>query len=134
MNTLEVAMTTKRILLIDDETNVREVVQACLNDLAGWDVLPVASGQEGLEQALTVQPDAIVLDVSMPGMDGFAFLAQLRANPLTQSIPVVLLTAKAQWINPQQLRQLGVAEALAKPFNPVTLPQQIALALGWKWG
>lgn len=132
MRTLEVVMSTKQVLLIDDEAYVREVVQACLQDLGGWDVLAVASAQDGLDKALNMQPDAIVLDISIPGMDGFAFLQQLRANCLTQHIPVVLLSAKAGWFTPQQLQSLGVAGAIAKPFNPVSLTHDIAKALGWE--
>lgn len=131
MNALEVAMTTKLVLLIDNEANVREIVQACLQDLGGWDVLSVASAQEGLDRAVAVQPDAIILEVSMPGIGGFAFLQQLRANPVTQLIPVVLLTAQARWFTPQQLQPFGVAGAIAKPFNPISLSNEIAQALGW---
>lgn len=131
MNALEVATTTKLVLLVDSEANVREVVQACLQDLGGWDVLSVASVQEGLDRATAVQPDAIVLDISMPGIDSFAFLQQLRANVVTQFIPVVLLTAKARWFTPQQLQSIGVAGAIAKPFNPISLTNEIANALDW---
>lgn len=131
MRTLELAVSTKRVLLIDDEAYVREVVQACLQDVGGWDVLAVASALEGLDKAVAVQPDAIVLDVSMPGMDGFAFLQRLRANSITQHIPVVLLTAKARWFTPQQLQPFDVAGALAKPFNPLSLTDEIARVLGW---
>lgn len=129
MNALEVAMTTKLVLLVDNEANVREVVQACLQDLGGWDVQSVASAQEGLDTAVAVQPDAIVLDISMPGID--SFLQKLRANPVTQLIPVVLLTAKARWFTPHQLQSFGVAGAIAKPFNPASLTNEIAKALGW---
>lgn len=131
MLALEVAMTTKLVLLVDNEANVREIVQACLQDLGGWDVQSVASAQEGLDRAVTAQPDAIILDISIPGIDGFTFLQQLRANPVTQFIPVVLLTAKARWFTPQQLQPFGVAGAIAKPFNPVSLTNEIAEALGW---
>ena len=124
-------MTTKLVLLVDNEANVREVVQACLQDLGGWDVQSVASAQEGLDRAVAVQPDAIVLDISMPGIDSFTFLQQLRANPVTQLIPVVLLTAKARWFTPHQLQSVGVVGAIAKPFNPISLTNQIASALGW---
>jgi CheY-like chemotaxis protein len=128
---IEVAMTTKRILIVDDEVHVREVVQTCLETLGGWDVLSVASGREGLLKAEAEQPDAILLDVMMPGMDGLAFLRQLRSNPATQDIPVVLLTAMAHRFNQQQLLELGVRGAIAKPFNPVLLTDQIASALDW---
>ena len=131
MKALEVAMTTKLVLLVDNEANVREVVQACLQDLGGWDVQSVASVQEGLDTAVAVQPDAIVLDISMLEIDGLAFLQKLRANPITQLIPVVLLTAKARWFTPHQLQSFGVAGAIAKPFNPISLTNEIANALGW---
>lgn len=124
-------MTTKRILIIDDEEHVREVVQTCLETLGGWNVLSAASGREGLLRAQAEQPDAILLDVMMPEMDGVVFLRQLRSNPVTQDIPVVLLTVMAYGFNPQQLTELGVQGAIAKPFNPVLLTDQIAQALGW---
>jgi len=124
-------MTTKLVLLVDNEANVREVVQACLQDLGGWDVQSVASAQEGLDTAVAVQPDAIVLDSSMLEIDGLTFLQKLRANPVTQFIPVVLLTAKARWFTPRQLQSFGVTGAIAKPFNPASLTNEIANALGW---
>jgi CheY-like chemotaxis protein len=132
MSTLQVGMTTKLVLLVDDEAHVREVVEACLKDLGGWNVQSVASGHEGLDKLAVVQPDAIILDISLLGMDGFMFLRQLRSNPLTQSIPVVLLTAKARWFTLQQLHSLGVVGAIAKPFNPVSLTKEVAKALGWR--
>ena len=87
-------MTTKTILIIDDERNVRELIALCLKDLGGWDVLTVDSALEGLHRSAIDRPDAIVLDISMPGMDGLMFLERLRKNPETQAIPVVLLSAK----------------------------------------
>ncbi len=129
--TMTVAMTTKRILIIDDEVHIREVVQTCLEALGGWDALPVASGREGLVKAEVEQPDAILLDVMMPDMDGYTFLQQLQANPVTQGIPVILLTAMAHRLDQQQLLVLGVKAAIAKPFNPVSLINEIASALGW---
>lgn len=129
--TMDVAMSTKRILIIDDEVHLLEVVQICLETLGGWDVLPAASGREGLLRAQLEQPDAILLDMMMPEMDGVAFLGQLQANPMTQDIPVVLLTAIAHRLDPEQLSSLGVRGAIAKPFNPLSLTSEIAEALGW---
>ncbi|MFW6359770.1 MAG: response regulator [Chroococcales cyanobacterium] len=129
---IQEAITNKVILLVDQEINVREVVEVCLCDLAGWNVLTVTYGQEGLNLALTDQPNAIILDLSLPDMDGFAFLKALRNNPLTKRIPVVLLTDKARWYTPQLLNSWGVVGAIAKPFDPVILPHQIAQALGWQ--
>ncbi|MGJ3244595.1 MAG: response regulator [Elainellaceae cyanobacterium] len=124
-------MLTKVILLIDDEANVREIVHACLTDLGGWDVVSVASMQEGLAFLDVTQPDAILLDIMSSQADGVSFLETLKQHTLLSEIPVMLLTAKARWFTSQQLEQLGVKGAIAKPFNPVALPQQLAQALGW---
>jgi CheY-like chemotaxis protein len=125
-------MEEKVILVVDDEITVREVVQVCLEDLGGWQVLLAPSAQEGLKLAATKQPDAIILDISMPGMDGFAFLDRLKKNPNSQSIPVVLLTAKALWFSQHQLKELKVAGAISKPFNALTLSETIASLLEWQ--
>jgi len=111
---------------------VRELVQTCLCDLAGWNVITAASAQAGLKQLTTHHPDAILLDVLMPGMDAITFLERLQGNPSTASIPVLLLTVEAPWFTFQKLQQLGVVTAISKPFNPVTLPDAIALALQWQ--
>lgn len=124
-------MLSKRILVIDDEDVIQEVVQGCFEDVAGWEVLLASSGREGLEQVVTEQPDAIVLDEMMPGMDGIAFLKQLRASDHTPSIPVVLLTAKVDLTDPKLLRELGVVDAIAKPFDAIALVERVAEVLGW---
>ncbi|MBH8554629.1 response regulator [Nostocaceae cyanobacterium CENA357] len=124
-------MTTKTILLIDDELNVREVVELCLKDLAGWNVITAESPLDGLFKAALAHPDAIVLDLSIRGMNSLRFMNQLRSNPETQAIPVVVLSAKARWIDSQILQQYQVAGIILKPFDPVTLPIQIRTMLGW---
>ncbi len=128
---METAIATKRILFIEDELNVRQVVKACLEALGGWNVLLAASGQEGLAKAVSEKPDAILLDVMMPGMDGLALLQELKSNPVTQSIPIVFLTARLSLTEPQRFQELGVQGAIAKPFNSLTLVPKIANALGW---
>jgi CheY-like chemotaxis protein len=121
----------KKVLVIDDEPIVREIVQYCLEDLAGWNVVTAQSAWEGLSQVTAEKPDAIILDVMMPRVDGLTFLEQLRANPQTQSIPVFLLTAKAEFTDPRRVCALGLAGALAKPFDPYELIEAIATAFGW---
>lgn len=129
---LEVAhLTTKRILVVDDEASVREIVTVCLQRLGGWDVVAVASGREALKQAIAAEPDAIVLDLLMPEMDGLTFLQRLRSDPVTESIPVVLLTANSYPPNAQLLSQLGVVLVVSKPFFPKDLIQQITEAMAW---
>lgn len=123
---------TKKLLIIDDEERIRELVQACLEDLGGWDTVTAASGIEGLAIAQTQPVDAILLDVSMPNMDGFAVYEQLQANFVTQSIPVILLTAKVLPSDRAHFAQMGIAGVITKPFEPVTISQEVADILGWQ--
>ncbi len=119
-----------RILVIDDEQRIQEVIQTCLEILNGWEVFTASSGSEGLLQAQNQQPDAILLDVSMPQMDGFTTFTKLRENPSTQAIPVILLTAKVQLADREQFAELGIAGVITKPFDPLTLASQVTQALG----
>jgi CheY-like chemotaxis protein len=125
-------MANKRVLIVDDEERIREVVRICLVKLAQWETLMAASGIEAIQVATTAQPDAILLDVSMPGMNGIETLQQLRANPQTQGIPVIFLTAKVQPSEQLQYQELGVVGLIVKPFDPVQISQQISQLLGWK--
>jgi CheY-like chemotaxis protein len=124
-------VTTKRILIIDDEEDIREVAQLSLEMAANWDVLTASSGREGLAKAEVEQLDAILLDVMMPDWDGVTTFQQLQANPATQHIPVLLLTAKMQAADKRRFAQLGVTAVIAKPFDPMTLADQVAKFLGW---
>lgn len=124
-------MTTKLVLVVDDEAQIREVVAASLQKLGGWDVVTAASGREALAQIPTAQPNAIVLDVIMPDMDGLTFLKYLRADPITQPIPVVLLTANSYLLDTQLSSQMGVVLTVAKPFSPKALIQQMSQVLAW---
>ena len=125
-------MTEKNILLIDDEETIQEVVQVGIEIEAGWQVAIASSGQEGITLAQNQQPDAILLDVMMPDMDGIATLSQLKANIKTRTIPVIFLTAKTQAAEEDQFQSLGVVDVITKPFNSMTLASQIAKILGWK--
>ncbi|WP_310488227.1 response regulator [Chamaesiphon sp. VAR_69_metabat_338] len=120
----------KRVLIIDDDRNIREIVSMCLHKLKGWDILTAASGREGLIEIATNTPDAIVLDMMMPEMDGLAFLRQLRAQDPTKIIPVILLTASRHIPSQQRLQELGVVNIVAKPFLPIDLVRQIDRVLG----
>ncbi len=122
---------TKQMLVIDDEDDIREVAQLCLEMFGGWQVLTASSGSEGLVLAEVEQPDAILLDVMMPDRDGIATFRELQANPITQHIPVILLTAKVQSADRHQFAGLGVTALITKPFDPLTLAEQVAAALGW---
>lgn len=125
-------MASRQILTIDDESHVREVVNACLEALGGWQVWEAPSGQQALKLLEGEKPDAIILDWMMPDMDGLTFLQRLRANLPTQSIPVIVLTAKAYLLRPEELKEFGVVATIAKPFDPLALAQEIATCLGWE--
>ncbi|MEH2053202.1 response regulator [Nostoc sp.] len=124
-------MTTKQILVVDNEQYIQEVTKICLETVAGWKVEIASSGQEGIIKAQTYQPDAILLDVMMPEMDGIMTFENLQANPLTKGIPVILLTAKIQASDRRRYAQMGIVSAIAKPFNPLELAAEVAAALGW---
>ncbi|MFY7803623.1 MAG: response regulator [Limnoraphis robusta] len=124
-------MTNRQILVVDDEEHLRELVQLCLEDLAGWQTLTAGSGKECLRILQTEQPNAILLDVSMPEMDGFMVFEQLQSNPVTQSIPVILLTAKVLPSDRAKFSKMGVAGVITKPIEATTLTEEVAEILGW---
>ena len=122
-------MSQKHILLVDDEDDIREVAAISFEAVAGWKVSSACSGTEGIDKAIAESPDAILLDVMMPGLDGPATYARLQAEPATRDIPVILLTAKTQGADLRQFEELGVAGVLTKPFDPMTLPVQVTEVL-----
>ncbi|MBE9126450.1 MULTISPECIES: response regulator [unclassified Coleofasciculus] len=124
-------MSAKHLLVIDDETNLCSVIQACLETLGGWNVVTAETGKEGLLKAETYQPDAILLDIMMPDMDGITLFQTLQQNPVTQHIPVVLLTAKVLTDDLAQFNELGITGVIAKPFDPLRLIQQVRELLNW---
>ena len=121
-----------RVLIIDDEDDIREVAALSLEATAGWTILTASCGREGIETAAREKPDAILMDVMMPEMDGPTTFKHLQANPATSAIPVVLLTAKVQGVDQRRFAGLGLAGILFKPFDPLTLAEQISEVLGWK--
>ncbi|MDX2232384.1 MAG: response regulator [Leptolyngbyaceae cyanobacterium bins.349] len=124
-------MNSKRILVIDDEADIREIARMSLKITKQWDVLTAASGDEGVAIATTEQPDAILLDVIMPEVDGLATLQALNTNTATQHIPVLLLTATVKAATRQQYAELGAKAVLLKPFDPGILGNQIEQVLNW---
>jgi CheY-like chemotaxis protein len=121
----------RRILIIDDEDDIREVAALSLEATAGWQVLTANSGAKGIEVAIAEQPDAILMDVMMPGVDGPTTFREMQKIPELARIPVLLLTAKVQGVDKRRFADLGVAAILFKPFDPLTLAEQIAEALHW---
>lgn len=125
-------MAVPTVLVVDDDDSIREITQLTLEMIGGWQVLTADSGAAALELARTHQPDAVLLDVMMPGMDGPTTFRRLREDEATRHIPVVLLTAKVQVGNSQVWDDLAVEGVIAKPFDPRTLADEIAGILGWE--
>jgi len=125
----EMTMAVKRILIVDDDADIREATQLCLEITGQWEVLKAGNGPEGLAIAQVEKPTAILLDMMLPGMDGITILKKLRENPDTQEIPIVILTAKAQSSEKKVFDQLKVAAVITKPYDPMTISDQIASAL-----
>lgn len=121
----------RKVLIIDDEADIREVATLALELVAGWQVITAASGTEGLILAQAEQPHAILLDVMMPGMDGLGTFEGLKGSGQLSGIPVVFLTAKAQAAEQKKIAALGAAGVLAKPFDPLTLAENLSRTLGW---
>jgi CheY-like chemotaxis protein len=119
-----------RILLIEDEDHIREVAQVSLEAVAGWEVLAAEGGAEGVEMAKEKHPDAILLDVMMPDVDGPETLARLQKTESTSNIPVVFLTAKAQAAERRHLYDLGAVGVIRKPFDPMNLAHEVGELLG----
>jgi CheY-like chemotaxis protein len=122
-------MSPKHILLVDDEDDIREVAALSLQAVGGWRVSSASGGSQGIAMARADRPDAILLDVMMPDLDGPATFQRLQDDPQTRDIPVILLTAKAQSADRRAFARLGVAGTLTKPFDPMTLTDQIAAIL-----
>ncbi|MFB2939445.1 response regulator [Aerosakkonemataceae cyanobacterium BLCC-F154] len=124
-------MAKKVILLIDDEPGIRQVIPVAFRVIAAWETLIADSCQSGIALAETEKPDAILLDVMMPEMDGITAFEKMQSNPIIRLIPTILLTAKAQASDRERFAQLAVAGVITKPFKAPDLVNQVRLILHW---
>ena len=115
----------RRILLIDDEEDIREVASLTLETMGDYEVFATGNGFKGAQIAADVQPDVILLDVMMPDIDGPATLALLRQSDATREIPIIFMTAKVQASDRRRLSDLGARGIIAKPFDPIHLVEQM---------
>jgi CheY-like chemotaxis protein len=122
---------TRTILVVDDEPDIRELARLGLEMVGGYRVVVADSGTAAATLTEEVRPDAVLLDVQMPGMDGPATLAALRSGQVGATVPVVFLTASVQEAQLADLLRLDVVTVLSKPFDPMTLHQQVSQVLGW---
>jgi CheY-like chemotaxis protein len=119
-----------KVLVIDDEDDIRQVARLALARVGGMEVTDTSHSEDAVEIAVREKPDVVLLDVMMPGRDGPATLAALRADERTAALPVVFLTAKAMPTEIQRLKSLGATGVLTKPFDPMTLAAALRATLG----
>jgi CheY-like chemotaxis protein len=114
-----------KVLLVDDDDDVRLIAQMALRDVGGWPTIAVSTGRAAIALAPTERPDVILLDVMMPDLDGPTALRLLRADPRSATIPVIFMTAKARASESARYLEQGAAGVIAKPFDPMTLAEQV---------
>ncbi len=124
------ARALQKILHIEDEPDIRAVARVALESVGGFTVEMASSGKEALEKAPSFAPDLILLDVMMPEMDGPATLAKLRELPGLEETPVIFMTAKVMDAERASYLEMGAIDVIAKPFDPMTLSDQIRAIWG----
>ena len=106
-----------RVLIVEDDETIRQLIAVNL-ELEGFDTFAAVDGQDGLDKIKSIRPDVITLDVMMPGLDGWQVVAALRADPATRTIPILMLSARAQEADIQRGSRAGVDAYITKPFDP----------------
>ncbi len=114
-----------RLTYVEDEPDIRSITEFALRELGGYELDVCTNGPEAIERAPDFNPDLIILDVMMPGMDGIETYKRLRAIPKLAETPVVFMTAKAMKHETDRYRALGAADVIPKPFDPIALPDRI---------
>jgi len=122
-------MDINTVLLVDDDADIRAIGEIALSQVGGWTVTTAAGGEEAVPAARATRPDVILLDMMMPGLDGMQTLAALRADDETAAIPVLFMTAKLLPSEIGAYLDAGARGVIAKPFDPLTLPDEIRAAL-----
>ena len=124
-------MPARRILVIDDADDVRNVTQLSLERMGGWTVSTARSGIEGIAKAIAEQPEAILLDVMMPDMDGYETMGLIRKSTKHRLLPILALTAKAMKGDREKCLEAGASDYIAKPVNTEEL---LGLLRIWLFG
>ena len=114
-----------KILYVEDEPDIQAVAKIALEAVGGFTLKTCSTGQEAIQHAVAFNPDLLLLDVMMPGMDGPSTLEKLREMPQLAQVPAIFVTAKVQPQEVQYLKALGAIDVIAKPFDPMSLSSQI---------
>jgi CheY-like chemotaxis protein len=127
-------VTARTVLVVDDDDSIREIAKISLQLVGGMHVLTASGGVEALEtleQTRTQLPDVVLMDVMMPDMDGLTTFRHMQDDPDIRHIPVILVTAKVQVGDRQVWDGLAISGVISKPFDPMTLAEQVGQMLGW---
>ncbi|KFE65359.1 response regulator [Hyalangium minutum] len=115
----------RKVLLVDDEVDIRTIGFLSLSRVGGWQTVLASSGMEAVTKAAAELPDLILLDVQMPDLDGLTTFGRLRAQAVTAALPIIFMTAKLQAQDVARYLELGALGVIGKPFDPLTLPKEI---------
>lgn len=118
-----------KLLHVEDDADIREIAKMALEISGEFDVVQCNSGQEAMEKIVDYTPEVIVLDMMMPGMTGKETLVKMREIDRLRDIPAIFMTARAQHAELEELREMGAADVISKPFDPMTLSDQIKAAI-----
>lgn len=118
-----------KLLHVEDDADIREIAQMSLDMSGEFEVIQCESGEDALKAVQGYTPDVILLDMMMPGMTGKQTLEQMREMPHLADVPAIFMTARAQQSEQDELRVNGAAEVISKPFDPMTLADQIKAAM-----
>jgi CheY-like chemotaxis protein len=119
------------VLVVDDDDDIRELTQLALESVSGWSVVTAAGGFAAIELCRAHRPDAVLLDMMMPDMDGLTTFEHLQADETTRDIPVILFTAKGRAGERQPWETYAIRGMIAKPYDPMKLGEQVSQILDW---
>jgi CheY-like chemotaxis protein len=125
-------VTARTVLVVDDDDSIREIAEIALQLVGGLQVQTASGGVEALELTRRHLPDVVLMDVMMPDMDGLTTFRHMQADDDIRHIPVILVTAKVQVGARQIWDGLAISGVISKPFDPMTLAEQVGQMLGWE--
>jgi len=119
-----------KLLHVEDDPDIREIAKLSLEFSGKFEFVQCASGPDALAKLAEFTPDVVLLDMMMPGMTGKETLARMRLLPHMAHVPAVFVTARAQVSEMDELRAIGAAEVISKPFDPMALGERVKKAMG----
>ncbi|EDQ06212.1 Phosphate regulon transcriptional regulatory protein PhoB [Sulfitobacter indolifex] len=118
-----------KLLHVEDDADIREIALMALELSGDFDVVQCETGEAALKQVQSYTPDVILLDMMMPGMTGRQTLEKMREMDSLRDVPAIFMTARAQHNEIEELRDLGAADVISKPFDPIALADQVKAAM-----